>query len=89
MGPKKEEFLFYFAGIQREKGVTTYISIPVAFWEEFEETICIFGFLSKRHPSSRKDRPNQSSESEDIVDLKSIVLAFSRDGWVDCKVDIL
>jgi hypothetical protein len=48
--------------------------IYVAYGDEFFKKNCISEFLSQFHPISKKNRPNRSSGSEDIVDLKSTIL---------------
>jgi hypothetical protein len=52
--------------------------IYVAFGDAFFKNKFISEFLSQFNPISKNNRPNQSSGSEDIIDLKStIVLGFS------------
>jgi hypothetical protein len=81
----KERIFFYFEGFQREKeGHDTRI-IYYIIMRKNEESISTSDFLLENHPSSKKNHPIWSTESEDIVDLKSIVLGFSYDDHMDLQ----
>jgi len=68
--------------------MTTFGYISKYFCVEYEETDFIFQFLLKSTQTQKIKHLNRSPKSEDINDLKLIILVFFHDDHTYCRVDV-